>query len=395
MSLEFLARRYDNREFVHVRVDGDRVTRLTAAAPATIADGQSGGRPVPWVAPGFVDIQVNGYGGQEFSSLELNEERVAKVTHEHWRFGVTGYCPTLTTQSFECFVHGLGAIRRTCETSPDVAPSIVGIHVEGPYFSTEDGPRGAHPKEHCRRPDWDEFRRLQDAAGGRIRILTMSAEFDEAPDFIARVSATGVVVAIGHTGANSQQIRAAVDAGARLSTHLGNGSHRMLRRHPNYIWDQLAEDRLTASLIVDGHHLPGEVVKSMVRAKTPERVVLVSDVSGLAGLPVGRYQSSGCELEILTDGRLVIAGQDQLLAGASLPIGVGVAKIMEFAGVDLATAVTMASTAPARLIGAPCGGLRPGDRADLVLFHMHGDPAEFALQATILNGRVVFGNANG
>jgi len=185
-----------------------------------------------------------------------------------------------------------------------------------------------------------------------------------------------------------------VDAGARLSTHLGNGAHRQLRRHPNYLWDQLAEDRLWASLIVDGHHLPDEVVKSFVRAKTPERCILVSDVSGLAGLPPGVYQTELCQLEILADGRLVIAGQDQLLAGASLPLGVGVASVMKFAGVNLAVAITMASTRPAELIGYQPGGLRPGDHADLVLFHLEEEspqqPPHFSVHSTLCGGQVVY-----
>jgi len=397
MSVDFVARRFDTRDVVRVSLNGDRVSRVVplsadaASALASSPASASSSHSLPWVAPGLIDVQVNGWAGQEFSSLELTPDKVAAVGQYLYPFGVTGYCPTLTTQSFACMAHGLDAIRRACETLPEVDRHVVGIHVEGPYFSTEDGPRGAHPQEHCRRPDWDEFQRLQDAAGGRIRILTMSVEFDEAPEFVARVSETGVVVSIGHTGANSRQIRAAVDAGACMSTHLGNGAHRTLRRHPNYIWDQLGEDRLTASLIVDGHHLPAEVVKSMVRAKTPERIVLVSDVSGLAGMPVGRYpMTSGIELEILPDGRLVIAGQDQLLAGASLPLGVGVANVMRFAGVDLATAVAMASTRPASLIKAPCGGLRPGDRADLVLFHL-GENGNFDVVATIGGGRTLAG----
>jgi N-acetylglucosamine-6-phosphate deacetylase len=385
MPLEFLARRYDTRDVVRVAIAGDRVSR------ASPVDNGSSSPSLPWVAPGFVDVQVNGWRGQEFSTLDLTPDKVLAVTRDHYPFGVTGYCPTLTTQSFAVLSHGLSTIHRACETLPEVARLVPGIHLEGPYFSPEDGPRGAHPKEHCKRPDWDEFRRLQDAAGGRIRILTMSVEFDEAPDFIAQTTAAGVVVSIGHTGANSAQIRAAVDAGARMSTHLGNGAHRMLRRHPNYLWDQMAEDRLTASLIVDGHHLPPEVVKSMVRAKTPERIVLVSDVSGLGGMPVGRYpMSSGIELEILADGRLVIAGQDQLLAGASLPIGVGVANVMKFAGVDLPTAIAMASERPAQMIGAPHGGLRPGDRADFVLFDLTDD-YKLSVIATIAGGELVYG----
>jgi N-acetylglucosamine-6-phosphate deacetylase len=330
---------------------------------------------LPWLAPGFIDVQSNGYGGQEFSSPDLTAEKVAEITARQSAFGVTQYCPTLTTASRETFLHALAAIAEACRRWSTVEHAVAGIHVEGPYISPEDGPRGAHPLAHCRPPDWDEFQQFQEAAGGRIRILTMAAEYAEAPAFIARAVKNGVVIALGHTAANSDQIRAAVDAGASLSTHLGNGAHRVLRRHPNYIWDQLADDRLMASLIVDGHHLTREVVQTFVRAKSPERCLLVSDLSGLAGLPPGRYQTELCELEILADGRLVIAGQDQLLAGASLPIGVGVANVMAFAGVDLATAVDMATRQPTRLLGRAVPGLQPGEVADLVLFELHQDAA--------------------
>ncbi len=330
---------------------------------------------MPWVAPGLVDVQINGYGGQEFSSLELTPERVAEIVRRHFSFGVTRVCPTLTTQNHQVMRHGVATIAAACERWPDVARGVTGIHLEGPYFSVEEGPRGAHPAEHCRPPDLAEFEAWQGASGGRVRLLTMSPEFADAPQFIAQVVAGGVVVAIGHTGASGAQIRAAVDAGARLSTHLGNGAHRMLRRHPNYIWDQLAEDRLFASLIVDGHHLPPEVVQTIIRAKSASRCLLVSDVSGLAGLPAGRYSSSGCELEILADGRLVIAGQDQLLAGASLPIGVGVANVMRFVSLDLATAIDMASRTPAQLLGLRSGELQVGHPADLILFDLPDDLA--------------------
>ncbi|MBL8827102.1 MAG: amidohydrolase family protein [Planctomycetaceae bacterium] len=381
--MQFTARRFDNGTPVEVETDRNRVVHVRPIAEP------AGGDTLPWVAPGFVDVQVNGYAGQEFSSPDLTPDKVATIIRKHFEFGVTGICPTLTTQSFAVMQHGMRQIALACEQSADVAAAMVGIHQEGPYFAEEDGPRGAHPLEHVRAPDWDEFQRLQAAAGGRIKILTMSVHFANAPEFIARVTASGVVVAVGHTGATGEQIRAAVDAGAQLSTHLGNGAHRMLRRHPNYIWDQLAEDRLVASLIVDGHHLPPEVVKSMVRAKTPSRVILVSDVSGWAGMPPGRYASMGGEIDILADGRLCIAGQDQLLAGASAPIGVSVANVMRFAGVDLATAVDMAAMGPARLIGARCGGLRPGDPADFVLFRLAGEALNVV--ATMAQGEWRFG----
>jgi N-acetylglucosamine-6-phosphate deacetylase len=247
---------------------------------------------------------------------------------------------------------------------------LPGIHVEGPFISPVDGPRGAHPPRHVRPPDWDEFQRLQDAAGGRIRILTLSPEYEGSAALIRRVADAGVIVSIGHTAATPEQVRAAVDAGATMSTHLGNGSHALIPRHHNYVWAQLADDRLTAGLIVDGHHLPPEVVKTFLRAKTPARCVLVSDVSGLAGLPPGRHRSEMCDLEILPDGKLVVAGQSEVLAGASAPLGTCVANVLRFGEVSLAEAIAMAATQPARLLGVAPGGLAPGDPADLILFDL-------------------------
>ncbi len=397
--MKFVARRFDTGEVVEVQVLGERiahVSRLPSGLSGSKHSSPAEAAALPYVAPAFLDIQVNGYAGQEFSSLELTPAGVAAIIEAHNPFGVAALLPTLTTQSPRVLSHGLQAIAAACESSADLAHRIPGMHLEGPFMSSEDGPRGAHPAEHCQPPNWDLFQRLQQAAGGRIRIVTMSVEFPESPAFIERATASGVVVAIGHTAATGEQIRRAVDAGAQLSTHLGNGAHRMLRRHPNYLWDQLAEDRLSASLIVDGHHLPPEVVKCLVRGKTAARCILVSDESGLAGLPPGPYSSSGCELEILPDGRLVIAGQDQLLAGASAPIGVGIAKVMEFAGVDLATAVAMATVHPARLLGLPEPCLRPGAAADLVLFDLQEGTAgngsyQLRVGATIVGGTLRYG----
>lgn len=347
---------------------------------------------LPWISPGFVDLQVNGYGGQEFNDEQLSVEHVAQISRQMDRDGVIAYCPTCTTHRRDVLAHALNTIAEAIESESDVARRVLGIHLEGPYISQEDGPRGAHPLAHCRPPDLDEFKYLQEQARGRIKILTMSPEFAGAAEFIQSVSQMGVLVAIGHTAATSDQIRAAVDAGARLSTHLGNGAHGMIRRHPNYIWDQLADDRLTASLIADGHHLPENVVKSFVRAKTAQRCVLVSDITGMAGMPPGRYETTTLgAVEVLPDGRLVVAGQRQYLAGAALPIGVGIANIVEFAGVELAEAVAMASSRPRRLVGEPECGLDVGNVASLVQFEMLCDPTALKVTATMNHGDVVFG----
>ena len=391
--MQLFGRRYDSGQAVCLDIERGKISRVTPF----VSNG-NGVEKWPWIAPGLLDVQVNGYGGQEFSSPDLTPEKVVRIVRAMEGFGVTRSCPTLFTHSFEVMQHALRTLAAACESSPEVARRIAGVHVEGPYLSPEDGPRGAHPLEHCRRPDWEEFQRFQEAAGGRIRIFTMSVEFDESPAFIRRVVQSGVVVAIGHTAAGSDQIRAAVDAGARLSTHLGNGAHPMLPRHPNYIWDQLADDRLLASLIVDGHHLPPAVVKSFVRVKTARRCILISDMSGLSGLPPGHYRANHGDVEILPDGRLVVAGQRQILAGASAPIGTGVANVMHFAGLDLAQAVRMAVDSPAALVGLEPGGLEPGCPADLVLFDMagpseEGGPQRFEVRTTVKAGEVVHGTA--
>jgi N-acetylglucosamine-6-phosphate deacetylase len=390
--VELIGRRYDTSELVRLDVAHGVIQRVTPC----MLRGDGTAAP-PWIAPGLIDIQVNGYGGQEFSALSSTPEKVVAIADKMAAFGVTRFCPTLTTEQFPVLEHALRAIAAACESSSAVARRIAGVHLEGPYISAEDGPRGAHPRQCCRPPDGDEFERLQDAAGGRIRILTMSAEFDGAARFIERVTRSDVVVAIGHTAASTEQIRAAVDAGARLSTHLGNGCHHLLHRHRNYLWEQLAEDRLLASLIVDGHHLPPAVVQTFVRAKTPERCILVSDLSGYAGLPPGRYAARTLDVEILDNGRLVIAGQTELLAGATSPIGDGVANVMRFAGVSLAEAVAMATEHPARLLGIEQGRLAPGQPADLVMFDL-ADAAEaprssqFHVRAVLIGGEVVVGS---
>lgn len=353
------ARRYDTAECVEVAIADGRIAGLSPCAPAD---------ELPWLAPGFIDLQVNGYGGIGFNDPQLTIDQVERVSQAMEQFGVTRYLPTCTTDSLELLGRSLAMIAQAIEQQPLVRRRAPGIHLEGPFICPDDGPRGAHPKQHVREPDWDVFRNLQDAAGGHIKLLTLSPEYERAPQLIQQAVASGVVVAIGHTNASSQQIQAAVDAGASLSTHLGNGAHPLIRRHPNYIWDQLAEDRLMASLIVDGHHLPGAVVKAMVRAKTPRRCILVSDKTSLAGLQPGRYSTPLGEVEMLDGGKLVVAGQRDILAGASQPLTVNIAKVMEFAGVDLKTAVDMATLHPARLMGWETSFLEKDAPANLVTF---------------------------
>ena len=395
--MQLLGRRFDTARWTALSVADGVIADMEPVDDEDVPE-RFAAQP-PWLAPGLVDLQVNGIAGHGFTNRSLTGDQIGRISRAMADDGVTAYCPTLTTHSPDVLAANLRAIDVACNGSPLLERQIVGIHLEGPYVSPENGPRGAHPVRFCRPPDEGEFSRLQEAAGGRIRIVTLSPEYENAPAFVRRLTETGVVAAIGHTAADSDQIRAAVDAGARLSTHLGNGSHGRLRRFPNYLWDQLADDRLCASLIVDGHHLPPEVVRTFVRAKMPERCLLVSDVTQLAGLPRGRYNDSGLgEVDVLADGRLVVAGQTQFLAGASLPPSVGIPNVMRFAGLALATAVGMATTAPARLLGIDEPELAVGRPADVIQFHLPGakDAAEplgqLSLRAVLHAGRVVAGS---
>lgn len=377
-----LARRIDDQSVVLLTFKG---SRLISISPAEA----QGDLEIPWISPGWIDLQVNGYEGLDFAAMHAAD--VAEVTTRLTADGVTRYLPTITTNSFETTHGALKRIAQALRESPKQAFCIPGIHLEGPYISRVDGPRGAHPLAHCREYSWDEFVAWQEAAEGKIRLLTLSPEYRGAAEFISRVVATGVVVAIGHTAANSEQISAAVGAGATLSTHLGNGSHAILPRHPNYIWDQLADDRLMASLIADGFHLPPATLKSMIKAKGLERCILISDVTSLAGVPPGRYDTGLGEVEVLEDGRLVVAGQRTLLAGAALPLEVGVANAMNFAGLNLPQAISLVTQNPARLLGLATPSLDDG-RGDLVLLMIRGEAPRQRIHivGTIQGGELVY-----
>ncbi len=387
--MRLIGRRYDQGQPVSVEIADGRIAKLDALRCTEKGT-------LPWLAPALVDMQVNGYAGREFTRWELNVDAVEQISMAMGQLGVGYYLPTVITQRHDLLLHVLGTIAEALATRPSVAQRAVGIHLEGPYISAQDGPRGAHPVEHCRPPDWSEFERLQEAARGYIKLITLSPEYEAAPEFTRRAVQRGVLVSIGHTNANSQQIQAVVEAGARMSTHLGNGAHALIHRHPNYIWDQLAEDRLTASLIVDGHHLPAAVVKSLVRAKTPQRIVLISDLTGIAGgagTQPGLYEQTGLgAVEVLEDGRAVVAGQREYLAGATTPLIAGVFNVMRFAGVDLAAAIDMASARPAQFLQLDTGRLEVGDRADLIQFEQIDD-GPIRILATYSAGECVFGEA--
>jgi N-acetylglucosamine-6-phosphate deacetylase len=233
--------------------------------------------------------------------------------------------------------------------------AIAGLHMEGPYISPEDGPRGAHAREHVTRASLDDFRRRQDAAGGRIVLVTLAPEVAGALELIEHLAASGVRAAIGHSAASPRQIADAIAAGATLATHLGNGCAGMLPRHPNPIWELLAADDIVASLIVDGHHLPPATVKAMVRAKGPGRTVLITDAIAAAGGAPGPYAIGGVDCVLGEDGRVSLPGTPYL-AGSSLTLDRAIGNMVRFSGLSIDEVIPMATTIPARCVGATTRG---------------------------------------
>lgn len=330
---------------------------------------------LPYLAPGLVDLQVNGYGGIDVNGPTVSPEGIAEITHRLARAGVTTWVPTVVTASEEQITHSLRQVAAARAADPATAAAIPFAHVEGPFLSPLDGPRGVHDSAEIRPVDADEVGRW--AAAGPLGYVTVSPHWDDSAAQIARIVRGGVAVALGHTHASTDQIRAAVDAGATLSTHLGNGIFATLPRHPNAIWTQLADDRLTCGLIADGHHLPAETLEVMVRAAGTSRVYLVSDSVELAGSPPGTYRTAvGGEVELSATGRLSYVGTD-LLAGAAADLGHCVRFMVARTSFSLAQVLTLATTTPGRVVGAlggsRRGSLQVGQRADLVRLSGRGE----------------------
>lgn len=378
----------------------DSVEPAGAAAPggAAAKDANSArGRPNAsgydepsdlFVAPGLIDVQINGFAGVNYGDPNLTVDQVRTVDQKLAAVGVTHYLPTLITDSVERMAAAVGRIRNAA-ADPELRAGIVGIHLEGPYLSSVDGPRGAHPLEHTKDPDWEEFSRIQESAGGLVKLVTLAPERNGALRFIEQAVKAGIRISIGHTAASRQQILDAISAGASLSTHLGNAAHDQLQRHHNYIYDQLADDRLYASIIVDGHHLPPHLVKIFWRVKGPERTILTSDAVQYAGLPPGVYDGGYRKFEVRADGFIGVLGEPRL-AGSGLMLIRGVENLVSFAGATLADAVRCATEIPARFLGIDdkIGQLRKGSDASLIVFRWQDGKA--MIVETIRGGKAIY-----
>jgi N-acetylglucosamine-6-phosphate deacetylase len=303
----------------------------------------------PLFLPGLIDLQVNGYHGVDFSDAGLTEEDFTRACRELLATGTTAFLPTLITSSAQVYEHNLPLMAGVLGRD-EFRGQVLGLHLEGPFLSPEDGARGAHCAEWIRKPDVGYLQELLGLAQGTVRLITIAADQEGAAELSRYASSHGVAVALGHHMAEEQDLEKLVKVGAKALTHLGNGVPALLPRHRNPVWAGLANDNLAATIIADGHHLPPSILQTILRAKGPGRCIVISDASPLAGLPPGEYRSMGADVRLQEDGKLFnpatgyMAGSSAtILACANHVAGLGLAGLNELS--------QMCFYNPLRLIG--------------------------------------------
>jgi N-acetylglucosamine-6-phosphate deacetylase len=365
--------------YARVAIERERITSVEIIGPEKPGS--------PFISPGFVDIQLNGFSGVNFSSPTLQAEELIGVLAPLWKTGTTTFCPTLISNSHQGLLNNIRVLEEARRVDSRFAWAVPCYHLEGPYLSPLES-RGAHDPKLMRNPDWAEFTRLQAAAGGRIGIVTLAPELPGALEFIHQASAANVVVAISHTEAMPERIHQAADAGASLSTHWGNGCPVQIHRHNNPLWAQLAIESMSVSLICDGFHLPPDVVKVAARMKGIDKCILTTDATHVANMPPGRYSLVGTEIELLPTGQVVTA-DGRCMAGSSVTMNRCVTVFMQYAQVPLRDAIQASTENPARLLrrGEICSRIAEGEPANLVVFR--SEEQALQIETVVCRGQTV------
>ena len=301
---------------------------------------------------GWIDLQVNGYGGVDFNAPGLTVEKVLAVTERLAADGTAGYLPTLVTGDPEMLI---GTVRTVVEARRKYAiceKSVLGFFLEGPFISDRPGAVGTHPVEWVHAPDMALFNRFQDAAEGLVRMVNVAAEVPGMPEFVKWLSSQGVGVSLGHQMASTpDDVRPCIEAGAKAFTHLGNGIPNMIPRHDNIIFTALAEDRASVMFIPDGHHLPDAMLKVYTRAVPLKRLIAVSDAQYPAGMPPGEYDVCGAHARLEPNGLLWNPSRN-CLVGATTPMAAMMKLLQDRIGLSMDECIAIGRANPRALIGA-------------------------------------------
>lgn len=299
------------------------------------------------VRASLFDIQVNGFAGVDFQSPRLGREEARRAVDALARHETLRFFPTFITDEPDRLEAKLANFEKIRAGDPVVAAAACGYHIEGPWLSPQAGFHGAHRPELMRAPDLAVFDRLQKAAGGRIKLVTLAPEWEGSAGFIRVMTERGVEVSLGHTDADDAAIDAAIEAGARFCTHLGNGVPENLHRHENITQRLLSRDALIAFFIPDGIHLPPAVLRNFFRAKPRGRALFTTDCMAAAGAPPGLYSLAGLELEVGPDRVVRVPGSTNF-AGSSLAPDEGLENVCRWLGMEMDEARPLFSTAVAR-----------------------------------------------
>jgi N-acetylglucosamine-6-phosphate deacetylase len=314
--------------------------------------------------PGFVDLQVNGYAGVDFSDPALDADGAVRACRGMLAAGTAAFLPTLVTSPPGTYERNLRILAGVLERE-EFRDRLPGLHLEGPFLSRAEGARGAHNPDWMAAPDVDLLKRLMAWARGKVRMITIAAELEGAATLAAHAAGAGVTVALGHHLARSEDLERLRSAGAKALTHLGNGVPATLLRHDNPIWAGLANDSLAATIVTDGHHLPADLIRSFIRTKGVSRLAVVSDASPVAGLPPGRYQALGNEVVLEANGRLSNPATGYLVGSSATMLQCmnHLASLRLLPPEDL---VRMGADNPLSLIGLDRKALATGDRVEYV-----------------------------
>jgi N-acetylglucosamine-6-phosphate deacetylase len=313
-------------------------------------------QPDVFLAPGFVDLQVNGGGG-----VLLNDQPTADgmraIARAHRRFGTTACLPTLISGTREQMRSAIGAACSIAGTD-----GVIGVHLEGPFISPQRP--GVHRADRIANPGAGDLEELCKLAGAGRSLVTLAPECVP-PGFVRRLAASGVRIAIGHSEATASMVMQCVAEGVTGVTHLFNAMPPLSARAPGIIGAALAEDRLTAGLIADGIHVDPVSIRAAFAAKGADRIMLVTDAMPTVGTSLDRFELTGQTIK-LVDGRLITEGGT--LAGAHLDMASAVRNVVRLAQIPLEDALRAASLTPARFLGLDDerGSLIPGAHADLV-----------------------------
>ena len=342
---------------------------------------------LPWIYRPFFDMELNGFIGVDYSG-DFDTSDLEKVVRALGKQGTGYHLPTIVTSPQDRIIRNLQIIAASREESEIVGACVPGVHIEGPYISEIDGPRGAHDPRYIRNPSINEVKEWIEASSGLLKVITLAPERPGAIELIDFLAAQGIRTSIGHTAASRMCIREAVTHGVSLSTHLGNGSHASLPRLENYIWYQLGERRLGASLICDGYHLPDDVLYTLYKTKGRQKSIIVSDAAPMAGLKPGTYHWGNIEVELHEGGPIRLAGT-RFLSGAATLLDSALMNFMRVTEAPLSEALELVTVNPARFVGIHWEPLTAGSEASFMTFRLGQNNRRFLVSQAVTGGHII------